>query len=480
MTVTDLTHLLDQEQGSAFDTDDALFGAFDDGGVFQYDHTGFARDMRNMLQGDVPDAKAQTLESVLSLPIRSTPFYIKQGRAKKEVFERIQRILTQPANNGGMTTPMNLIIAQMCNAFVYKKSFFEKVWTVDEDAERSGFKYSKVAWRPPTTCAIERDAGTGAFRGFRQMPLRLDDTDEKKFDPMRAFVYIHGSHRDPMEGVSDLLVTQWCYRTKQKIRFLWYQFLEGQALPKTIVKNQDGDAAVNAAKKIVGLKSGGIVGIDSSNEIDTLESSGRGAAEFRAAMQWLDSESSGSVLAGFTDLGAMAAGGTGSFALSKDQTDFFLMSREAEKKEMQDFINQYLVADLVRWNFGPTEIAPLFEFGPINQDDATAAISLLQATAQTPVNQSVLPQEFFDELTIRVAGFLELDVVTVRDGLIRAKREAEERAALSPEPAVAASPEVAGVKAVVDQAEQMLSGGAPSNATQQRSVRRLASAPASA
>ncbi len=451
MTVTDLTHLLDQERGSAFDYDSLLFSAFEDGSVFHYDSTNFARDMQNMLRGDAPDPKAQTLESVLSLPIRAAPYYLKQGRARDEVYERLNRILFHQANNGGMSTPMNLIVSQMCNAFVYKKSFFEKVWTVDEfDGRKQGFKYDKIAWRPPTTCAIERDPDTGAFRGFRQMPIRLDDTDEQRFKPIQSFVYIHGTHRDPMEGVSDLLVTQWCYKTKQKIRFLWYQFLEGQALPKTIVKNADDTAAVNAAKKIIGLKGGGVVGITNDNDIEPLESSGRGAAEFKAAMQWLDSEASSSVLAGFTDLGATAAAGTGSFALSKDQTDFFLMSREAEKREMQDCINHYLVADLVRWNFGPNEVAPTFEFGPINEDDAASAIALLQATAQTPVNQSVLPQEFFDELALRVAGFLELDVVRVKDGLERARKEAEERAAASPDPAVAANPQVAGVKAATD------------------------------
>lgn len=462
MAVEDLTHLLDQEQGSAFDQDSALFGSFDDGGVFNYDNTSFVRDMNAMLRGDAPDAKAQTLESVLSLPIRSAPFYIKQGRAEDKVVERVHRILTAPANNGGMTTPLNLIIAQMCNAFVYKKAFFEKVWTRDEvDGRAQGFKYKKIAWRPPGTCAVERNPDTGAFMGFRQMPIRLQDTEEKKFDPMRSFVYIHGTHRDPMEGVSDLHVTQWCYRTKQKIRFLWYQFLEGQALPKTVVKATDETEATAAAKKIVGLRSGGVVGVSDRISTDILESSGRGAAEFKAAMQWLDSEASSSVLAGFTDLGAMAAGGTGSFALSKDQTDFYLMSREAEKKEMQDYLNQYLVADLVRWNFGPNAAAPLLEFGPISQDDASSAISLLQATAQTPVNQSVLPQEFFDELTLRVAGFLELDVVTVREGLDRARKEAEAQAAASPDPQIAAAPQVAGAAAAVDKA---------TNAVQQKAI----------
>lgn len=462
--VEDLTHLLGTEQGSAFDMDSLLFTAFDDGAVFNYETLGFAQDMKQMLYGDAPDSKATTLEQVLSLPIRQAPFYIHQGRSSDKVYERIHRILTAPANNGGMTTPLNLIVAQMCNAFVFKKAFFEKVWVRDPDAPGAGVKYAKVAWRPPATCAVQRDPDTGAFRGFRQMPIRLEDTEEKKFKPQRSFVYIHGTHRDPMEGVSDFTVTHWCYKTKQKIRFLWYQFLEGQALPKTIVTADDETEANEAAKKIIGLKGGGVVGVSSRISADPLESSGRGAAEFKAAMQWLDSEASSSVLAGFTDLGAMAAGGTGSFALSKDQTDFFLMNRQATSREMQDYINQYLVADLVYWNFGPKETPPTFQFGPISQDDAAASVSLLQATAQTPVNQSVLPQEFFDELTLRVAGFLELDVVTVREGLERARKEAEAAAERSPNPSIAASPKVAGVKAAVDTA---------SNAVQQKVVQDL-------
>lgn len=458
--VVDITHLLDKEEGSAFDQETRLFNSFDDGNVFDYNlaHS-FVRDMKDMLE---VDAKAQTLESVLTLPIRGASWSIQRGRAEAETYDRIHRILTAPANAGGMTTPMNLIISQMCNAFVYKKSFFEKVWTRFEEG---GVGYKKVAWRPPATCAVQRDPKTGSFQGFRQMPIRLDDTDEKVFKPLRAFVYIHGTHRDPLEGVSDLTITQWCYKTKQKIRFLWYQFLEGQSLPKTVVKAPDETMATEAAKKIIGLRSGGVVGVSDQISTDVLESSGRGAAEFKAAMQWLDAEASSSVLAGFTDLGAAATSGIGSFALSKDQTDFFLMSEAAKSREMQDYINQYLIADLVRWNFGPNAVAPYFEFGPISQDDAAAAISLLQATAQTPVNQSYLPQEFFDELALRVAGFLDLDVLTVREGLERARKEAENAAAKAGVPPE--GQKVAGVAGAVDKA---------TNAVQQKVAAEIASA----
>lgn len=441
--VVDVTHILDKEEGSAFDDQSLMFSSFDSGDVFDYDSLNEIRDMKDMLE---VDGKAATLEQVLSLPIRAAPYSIQRNRARSEVHERITAIMQAPANAGGMTTPINTVIAQMCNAQVYRRAFFEKVWT----ATQGGVGYKKVAWRPPGTCTIQRDPKHGSFRGFRQMPIRIEDTDEIIVPPQRAFVYIHGSNRDPLNGISDLKITHWCYQTKQKIRFLWYQFLEGQALPKTIVKASDETSAMNAAKKIIGLRGGGVVGIEKDIDVDPLESSGRGAAEFKSAMQWLDGEASSSVLAGFTDLGSTAAAGTGSFALSKDQTDFFLMSRQAVAKEMQDFINQFLIADLVFWNFGPHEIAPEFEFGPIAQDDAQSAIGLLQAMAPAHNPGSPVPQEFYDELIERVAGLLELDVITVRDGLERAKEEAKKTAAT--QGATEAEQEVAGVKAVVDEA----------------------------
>ena len=302
--VIDITRFLDKEEGSAFDDRSLMFTAFDDGSVFDYDAENEVRQLKDMLE---VDGKAATLEQVLSLPIRSAPYSIQRGRASAEAHERITGILTDPANAGGMTTPMNTIIAQMCNAFVYRRAYFEKVWT----QTHGGVGYKKVAWRPPATCTIQRDPKTGSFRGFRQQPIRMDDTEELIFLPHRAFVYIHGSHRDPLNGVSDLKITHWCYQTKQKIRFLGYQFLEGQALPKTIVKASDETTAMNAAKKIIGLRGGGVVGLEEGVSIDPLESSGRGAAEFKAAIQWLDGEASSSVLAGFTDLGAAATSGTG-------------------------------------------------------------------------------------------------------------------------------------------------------------------------
>lgn len=442
MAVEDVTHLLNKEEGTAFDQQSILFSAFDDGAIFDYDY-GRVNDINHMLDRD---GKARTLEAALTLPIRSAPHAIRRGPARQEVADAISEVLYNPANNGGMTTPLNQVIAQSLGAISHRKAFFEKVLT-----ERNGrIVYDKLAWRPPQTCSIKRDPKTAAFRGFVQMPVRNEDTEEIWIKPERAFVYIHGTHRNPLEGVSDMDIPYWCYQTKQKIRFLWYMFLETQSLPKTIAQAADQTSANKAARTIAKLRQSGVAGLEDTVKVKTLESAGRGASQFKEALQWLDSESSGSVLAGFTDLGASAAGGTGSFALSKDQTDFFLMSRQAVSRELQDALNQFVIPDLVHYNFGPNEPSPLFDFGPIAEDDAQLAVSLLQATAQTPAEQSAIPREFFDELIERVAGFLSLNPQRVRDGLDRARKEAEQKAEqVSDNPR---APQVAGIAGAVNAA----------------------------
>lgn len=451
MVVVDSNALVQKEKGTSFDEKSYAEAQFADGTEsFTY---GRADDQDfNAMFDQYP--KSRTLEQVLTLPIRQAPYSIQRGQSPEEVHARVSKMLLGPANMGGMTTPMNLIVAQMTGAFTWRKAFFEKVWVADSE----GVRYDKIAWRPAHTCTILRDKKNAGFQGFMQDPIGYENGDKPNmFKPHHSFVYIHGLHRNPLNGVSDMTIPYWCFRTSQKIRFLWYQFLEGQSLPKTLVHNRDKAQANADARKVASLRQGGIIGLSSESTVTAYESSGKGAAEFKAALQWLDSEASNSVLAGFTDLGAMAAGGTGSFALSKDQTDFFLMSSQSKSREMQDCINNFLIPDLVYWNFGPGVIAPTFEFGPIAQDDASTAISLLQATAQSPT--SMIPREFFDELIERVAGFLELDTQVVRAGLERAKVEAEAKAramALAPQQV-----EVAGVAGQVAEATRMVTADTP-------------------
>jgi hypothetical protein len=223
-----------------------------------------------------------------------------------------------------------------------------------------------------------------AFQGFRQRVGNehpgADDQGYVTIAPEKALVFIHGQHRNPLNGTSDLQTAYACFQSKQKVRFLWYQFLENQTLPKTIGVTANGNETA-FANKIAALKGNGVIAINDGESVTPLESNGTGAAIFQAAMNYLDQELFVSCLAGFADLAGAASQGRGSFALSKDQSDFFLRSRQAVLSEMAACLSNFAIADLVRWNLGRQAKAPSLRFGELTAEDVSDVVAVFQALA---------------------------------------------------------------------------------------------------
>jgi hypothetical protein len=397
------------ELGSAWSDIDRVFGPYDNGKVFTPVWDLFERNIDRMLD---LDGKARALEQVLTLPLTWAPYSIKPADGDNGEAEFVREWLFRPSEQGGMSTPLELVIAQMSSAVLYRRAFFELVWRVEGD----GLVFDKLAYRPARTCQIARDPDTYAFQGFRQRFRKKDEYVTRDIPAEKSMVLLHGQHRDPLQGVSDLKTAYTCFETKQKVRYLWVTFLERQAVPSLLAKDNTNDetSAKKFARRLLGLKDGGVAGIGQEQEVTVLESSGTAAATFASALEYLDHEMFASCLAGFADLAGAAASGTGSFALSRDQSDFFLRSRKGTLKEMANCLTHYAIAPLVRWNFGVDARCPVFEFGDLNGTDAKAAIDLFQTltSAQTP--SPLLNREFMDLLTVQVSGFLGLEADKVK------------------------------------------------------------------
>lgn len=93
-----------------------------------------------------------------------------------------------------------------------------------------------------------------------------------------------------------------------------------------------------------------------------------------------DREITKNILAQFIDLGG---GETGSFALSKDQSAFFLLSLEETARYMAEIINNQLIKELVDLNFGPQEAYPKLVFSKIGSTDAKAMADVLEKLVNT-------------------------------------------------------------------------------------------------
>lgn len=419
LTDRDIKRLVGPPLATPWAPDDLLFPDYAGGDVF--DTTTDVGDIKEMLRRS---GKARSLEQVLTLPLCAADWTVA-GDGEIATFVR-----------DTLTDHLDMVIDQATSAVAYRRAFFELVWTTNEAGR---VVYEKIALRPAVACEAAWNPDTGQPTGFRQ---RLSQPTVKQLSSTRlgptpgyaripaskAFIYTHGQNREPVKGVSDLDVARWCWDSEQKLLFLLCQFLEQQSLPKIAVYGDDLTTADANAHKIAEAKASGVVplsrpGDPQAKAFEVLESSGKGSDQFLEAIRYFDTMMVSSVLAGFTELAASTT--TGSYALSKDQSEFFLASRQAVADEIAAAITQGIIRPLVVYNFGADAEIPRLEIGPLAHDDTDRALTLLTSIVAAP--QLNVPGQFVDELVKAVASFLGLDEKTIADAIAEhAQQRAED------------------------------------------------------
>lgn len=431
---------LDRESGSAFDWigfPNDLFLDFKTNEVTDYPDRTWVRDCAEMLDRD---GQAMGVLNALSLPLRQANVTLVKPDRDAGQTERIRQELFEDAIDGGLDPGLDTVIAQMCFSIAHRRSYHEKVWTRKSD----GFiGYKRLAWRPAASCELIRDRKSGELLGFKQFAdidrrdVPIDWMGFLTVPKERSLVHINGQNRDPLYGASDLAVTSWAYNMKQKIWTLWFRFLDRQSIPKTVAYGANPTEAKANAQALSQLGTMGVVGVTrsdpASRSFDVLDNSGQaGAGLFTEVMRYLDGCMTQSVLAGFMDLTSAAAAGKGSYALSSDSSGLFLASRHATAKELAGTINRYVIAPLVRINYGPDAAVPKLVFEKISQEQSDRALQLLQ-TFGTASNIQV-PAPFINLLIERTAQYLDLPDDRVDKILRQAAREARAQAATAGAP----------------------------------------------
>lgn len=412
----------EDQRTSAFGFD-RLFSGWNDNKVFIYDdETTKVKQFKQMLD---QDGKASSVEKLLSYPILAAPWEIKEAQGDNGEAKFIRDFFSANEHNGGMETPIENVISQMTFAMTVRRVYFELIPKVRESDGM--FVWQSVSWCPPETCELALNDKTSKIEGFRQYPnawygpnSRYGLPDQKHLDNQqmipvyhdRAFVYVHGVWRDPVDGLSSMQVAHWAWETKRRLMSLWMSFLEQTALPKTVVKNDDINRAKEDGRKFAMMRSRDVIAITNDTIFEAFESSGNGAVHYIEAIKWLDSEMSNSVLGGFMDLTSSAASGKGSFALSSDQSTLFLRTRRVVARDMARQITNQIIAPLIRWNFGKNAAVPQFVFGPLSEANEEKVLDLF-ANVTTASGASKMPVQFLEMLTVRVANILELDPVIV-------------------------------------------------------------------
>jgi hypothetical protein len=459
---------LQDELGTQFDIGQRLFAYYGEGDVFDYgEYT--SRDMKAMFSRD---GICSAVELVLTLPIREADYSIEPTKGDKGEADFARSVLLTPDMEGGMKTPIQQLVGQITSGQVYRRAFFETVWKIRPDDEK--IIYDKVAYRPPATCQARYNDRSGEPNGFRQQVWLFGGnlmTSPKQKVPgyvdipkVRSYIYTHGKHREPLTGVSEMEISYWCYQTKMKLLYLWYHFLENQALPRIVVYGDDQPEANTRASDIASLKSSGVVGLirpsDNAKTFEQIETHSDNGKYFSDAMGWLEGWQTHSVLAGFMALTGSATGGKGSYALSQDQSSFYLKSRQGVAAEIAESITLDLMRPLIVLNFGPKAAFPTWRFGPLQDEQIQALVTLFGQLAAAPALH--IPLQVLDLITERMSSILQLDIDQVHAALTStANQRAEQLASQAPPgmPAEAAAGVGAlngGVNAAVGIAQQAM------------------------
>lgn len=358
-----------------------------DGTVYEYkDPT-----TRDIIRAFDVDPQLQATELAMTQPLRSANWSIvpRDGDSGEAYFCR--EILENAPEEGGLKTPMSTIIAQCARAPFVRRAHFELVWGKGDSGEDEAGqdRLIDIAYRPPETCRMIAD-DNGRVLGFRQQGLRPNSGGilDEVFGPNKSFVYIYGAHRNPITGHSLAQTGYKTYLDKQKVMRLYFLHLQNVALSsiKGEYDGPEGQAGQEKlTRKLQKLRGGGTVVLGPGESANFFEG-GRAGEEFRNALRYLDSQIAGSMLMRFLQLGTDTT--TGSWSLSRDHSDFYLMSLESIQHEIASAITSQILSRLVFWNFGPRAKFPAFVFERLSETQRMRALETWEklVTATTPVN----------------------------------------------------------------------------------------------
>lgn len=351
------------------------------------------------------DGTASALYNIMTLPIMANPWDIEADPEDVDGVQAafIKDAFSRPSYRGGMTTPFSLVVADALRAVLEGYRLFEKVYTINPEGK---IVYRKIASRDNSTITLLSD-DRGGFNGAKQRAYIGDKYDEVVIPRDKCFLFTFGKEKDWLKGESAFRAAFYHYDKKHRLYYLAHQAVQQFAITPKVgiapagVKNQaDIDEAVDVLDSLAVNSS---AALPNGWDVKTLGATGR-----IDPVQLIDhhnAEMARSILAQFMMLGS--GGSTGSWALSNDQSDMFILALRGLMDNLEEHITAYLVADLIDYNF-ETPHYPKFRFADLTtQTTNLVKESFMKIMDKDPsqVNDFVI-----DGVVKRMAELLEIEI----------------------------------------------------------------------
>jgi phage gp29-like protein len=297
------------------------------------------------------DATVQALELAITLPIRATDWDVQPASDDPTAKEAADLVFDNLF--GGMTHTFDDFLRDALLALFYGFTVFEKVFE-----ERDDFiVWRKFAPRHPQTIERFLFDETGGLAGVRQVGFDPQGRFRQVDIPIdKLLVFIWRRELGNPYGVSVLRAAYKHWFLKDLAYKLQAIALERWAVGIPVGKvpagtsEQDKQTFLQMLEAMRGHERAAMVlPEDYSVELIGAEAGQRANQAFVEAIQHHDTMIVKSVLAQFLNLGT---GDVGSWALSRDHSQLFLMGLNAVAQWFADHINRYAIPQLCRLNFG--------------------------------------------------------------------------------------------------------------------------------
>lgn len=372
---------LDYELG---DTGTTMYNGMISGEEYNGDLTGTSKYLvfDKMRKGD---ATIAAVTKVLKLPLLSANWYVEpagEEAVQKEQAEFIEHNLKE-----AMSTTWNDFLRESLLMLDYGVFIFEKVFTNIEYNGKTYIGWKKFASRHPRTVQKwkMKDGKTDGITQTSQTKGEIEIPMEK------LLIFTNEKEGDNWEGISILrpAYKPWFFKeTFEQIDAMAFE-RQGLGVPYCKLpqgyKPEDKSAAVAIVKNMRANEKAYVV-IPDGYEVGFLDMGAGKVRDPKSSIEHHNRQIVLSVLAQFLMLGATGTGG--SYALSKDQSDFFYDSLQAVANNVRDVVNKYAIKQLVDINWPGTKEYPKLKVDAIGAIDkqsfATAVNTLVGAKVISP------------------------------------------------------------------------------------------------
>lgn len=317
----------------------------------------------------VHDADVAAVLSAITLPVLSTPFEVEAGSEDPEdqvIAETIRRDLDN------MKTSLAQHRAETLRCVAWGNALFEIVFN-DRSREDGLYHPRKFALRPASTILHWHEDSHGGPDGVTQS---LNSGTQQRIEMERLMAFVYGQEGGSLIGnpLTREMYGPWLLKTQlSKVGAIAVE-RHGSGVP--VIRSTTKNPAIHARYEQV------LMGIHAHEQAFALLTDLESMADFEIKgvhgtvldpLPQLEFHRRGIYQAALAQFLLLGSTDVGSFALSEDQSGFFLLAVDALIEMLDDTYNRYLIPRWVSYNWSVTaDRMPRVKHGKVNRRNVAA------------------------------------------------------------------------------------------------------------